>query len=166
MSTQPDLTAAQIPGDLESVFNTSEYFDTPMDGSSSTKHGTAVPSTHATANAAATFNIANGANGTSAANGINGANGSTNMANGFGAGPTLGEPTAAFDRLETLSPNENLGTIGNATIQQYINQANASSGASAMEGVTFTNGTDGPGASSTGLDTATDGANGSAVGGL
>lgn len=173
MSAQPDLTTAQMPGDLESVFNTSEYFDTgPMDVSSPVKNGAALPSVPAAAThnttAAATSNNANGMNGSSGVNGVNGVNGSTSHMNGFGAGPTLGEPTAAFDRLETLSPNENLGSIGNATLQQYINSHHANSnGPTAMEGVTFTNGTDNNDvAPPTAMDSVSDGLQGNASGGL
>lgn len=171
MSAQPDLTAAQMPGDLESVFNTSEYFDSgPMDISTSpVKNGTALPSATGNNNASATTANAttnvNGINGASGVNGVNGINGSTSNTSGFGAGPTLGEPTAAFDRLETLSPNENLGSIGNATLQQYINSHANSNGSTAMEGVQFTNG-DGNDAPSTGMDSVGDGLQGNASGGL
>lgn len=172
MSVQPDLTAAaQMPGDLESVFNTSEYFDTgAMDVSSPVKNGTALPSATGNTNAPTTNNAGNNATNTgiNGFGGVNGMNG-TSHTNGFGAGPTLGEPTAAFDRLETLSPNENLGSIGNATLQQYINShANTNTnGPTAMEGVTFTSGTDSNDAgNSTGMDTVNDGLQGNATGGL
>lgn len=168
MSAQPDLTAAQMPGDLESVFNTSEYFDSgPMDISASpVKNGTALPSTTASNNVSATTaNAPTNVNGMNGAGGVNGVNGSNTNTGGFGAGPTLGEPTAAFDRLETLSPNENLGSIGNATLQQYINSHANSNGSIAMEGVQFTNG-DGNDVPSAGMDSVGDGLQGNASGGL
>lgn len=165
MSAQPDLTTAQMPGDLESVFNTSEYFDSgPMDISSPVKNGTALPSATGTTNASTTTANTTNANGINGSSGVNGVNGST--ANGFGAGPTLGEPTAAFDRLETLSPNENLGSLGSTTLQQYINSHTNANGSTAMEGITFTNGTDGNDAPSTAMDSVGDGLQGNASGGL
>lgn len=151
------------------MFNTSEYFDSgPMDISTSpVKNGTALPSTNGNNNASTTTaNATSNLNGINGSNGVNGVNGSTGNTSGFGAGPTLGEPTAAFDRLETLSPNENLGSLGNATLQQYINSHANSNGSTAMEGVQFTNGDGTDGAPSTAMDSVGDGLQGAASGGL
>lgn len=106
MSTQPELSTGNLPTDLESLFNTSEYFDIgAMDVNSPAK-----------------------------------GMGMTPNANPFG----LGEPSAPFDRLETLSPNENLGGIANVLHQQHQQHQqqqaqafmnNHVSNGSAMEGI-------------------------------
>lgn len=118
MSGQPELTAGTLPTDLESLFNTSEYFDIgAMDVTSPAKHSTI---------------------------------GVTPAAlNPFG----LGEPSAPFDRLETLSPNENLGGIATVLQQQqqnlhrqqaqaFLNSHAINGSGSAMEGIQL-NGTNG-----------------------
>lgn len=125
MSAQADLTAGQMPGDLESVFNTSDYFDTSaMDISSPNKAATSL------------------------------------AANVFAT--SLGEPSAPYDRLETLSPNENLGGIGNMTLQQYATANGGSNGptvngvngnsVTAMDTIMFSNGLAGDVLPSTGVD--------------
>lgn len=105
MSAQPDLVTGQMPGDLEAVFNTTDYFNAGIDLTSTTSFKSTIPA--ATPTAIPTNNV---------------------------FGTSLGEPSAPFDRLETLSPNENL----NAALSQYASQA--TKGSAAMDGIMFTNG--------------------------
>ncbi|KAL1410219.1 hypothetical protein Q8F55_004224 [Vanrija albida] len=139
MSAQPELVTGQtLPGDLESVFKTSEYFDsTVLDSlASPVKNGMSIPSapapTFATAHAHANANPT--------------------------LASSLGEPSAPFDRLETLSPNENLGSIGNVTLPQYLGTNGGNN--SAMEGISFGSSYGGELLSTTGMDTVSDGLQG------
>lgn len=124
MSAQPELVAGQMPGDLESVFNTNDYFDAAMDFASTSPH-----------KAPSAFS--------------NAAPASATAGNVFGA--SLGEPSAPFDRLETLSPNEHL----TSALQQYAASASnqASNGSAAMDGIMFTNGLGGDMLPSRGVET-------------
>jgi len=135
MSAQPDLVVGQMPGDLEAVFNTTDYFDAAtldLTGASPHKAGASLPAPVPTAPPAGPpTGISN-----------------SNSNNVFGT--SLGEPSAPFDRLETLSPNENL----NAALAQYAQtQTAANNGSSGMEGIMFTNGLGGDVLPSSGVDT-------------
>ncbi|BEJ16489.1 hypothetical protein CspHIS471_0510940 [Cutaneotrichosporon sp. HIS471] len=110
LSTHPELSTGVVPTDLESLFNTSEYFDISAMDVTSPARNSGIGATPASLNP-------------------------------FG----LGEPSAPFDRLETLSPNENLGGIPTVFQQQrHLQQAQAQAllnsqalngSTSAMEGI-------------------------------
>jgi hypothetical protein len=105
MSAQPELNPGGMATDLESLFNTSEYFDIGAMDVTSPARNSNIGATPASVNP-------------------------------FG----LGEPSAPFDRLETLSPNENLGGIASVLQQQNLHQqafmnSQALNGSSAMEGI-------------------------------
>jgi hypothetical protein len=134
MSAQPSIIPS-MSGDLEAMFNATDYLDTSaMDISSSpnttTAVPTAIPAPTATAAAAA------GA-------------GMPAVSNIFGT--SLGEPSAPYDRLETLSPNEHLNTA----LAQYATAATATNGSSGMEGIMFTNGLSNDMLPSSGVDDGT-----------
>jgi hypothetical protein len=129
-----------MPGDLESVFNTTDYFDTAtMDLTSASPH----KPTSAMSSAVPTAGIPTSHNMHS--------HNHNQAANIFGT--SLGEPSAPFDRLETLSPNENL----NAALAQYASATAATTahtnGSSGMEGIMFSNGLGGDVLPSSGMDT-------------
>ncbi|OCF45041.1 nuclear protein [Kwoniella heveanensis CBS 569] len=90
------------PNDLDALFNTSAYFDM-----SAIEAGTTAPATGLTQSGPTNTGMGGHAG------------------NLVGASGGLGEPSAPFDKLETLTPNHNLGN-GNIMLSQSQSQSQAS----------------------------------------